>query len=217
MKLWFSHINRTSTQQHRETHALAQLLYHAMTTGCGQQTLGEEYCDIMQSTGCCRHIHLYDTTIGSNPILQTSSTIPQYTGTADGSLPSLSRRAALVALQSIAPYMLQRLATTGGDPEPSTSGAASGATSRSMAVPSTTCAPRVEHDGATTHDDDGMTAHATTHLVRRWRVWAVSHSRHVAQWLLQHGPLLLRIHVAVFYLYGTFFHWHKRLTGMLLV
>ena len=29
----------------------AQLLYHGLTTGAGVQTLGEEYCDILQVTG----------------------------------------------------------------------------------------------------------------------------------------------------------------------
>jgi len=30
---------------------LAQLLYHGLTTGCGLQTLGEEYCNVLQVTG----------------------------------------------------------------------------------------------------------------------------------------------------------------------
>ena len=29
----------------------AQLLYYGLTTGAGVQTLGEEYCDILQVTG----------------------------------------------------------------------------------------------------------------------------------------------------------------------
>lgn len=46
-----STVDATSTPTSgRETQALAQLLYHAMTTGCGQQTLGEEYCDLIQGT-----------------------------------------------------------------------------------------------------------------------------------------------------------------------
>lgn len=34
-----------------ETETVAGLLYHVLTTGCGQQSLGEEYCDILQVTG----------------------------------------------------------------------------------------------------------------------------------------------------------------------
>ena len=35
----------------RETRLAAELLYHGLTTGAGVQTLGEEYCDILQVTG----------------------------------------------------------------------------------------------------------------------------------------------------------------------
>ncbi len=36
---------------HRETKLLATLLYHGLTTATGLQTLGEEYCDIVQVAG----------------------------------------------------------------------------------------------------------------------------------------------------------------------
>jgi hypothetical protein len=35
----------------RETRLLAELLYYSLTTGAGIQTLGEEYCDILQVSG----------------------------------------------------------------------------------------------------------------------------------------------------------------------
>ena len=35
----------------REVRLVAQLLYSGLTTGAGLQTLGEEYCDIIQSAG----------------------------------------------------------------------------------------------------------------------------------------------------------------------
>lgn len=37
----------------RETELLAELMYHGLTTGAGVQTLGEEYCDILQASGRC--------------------------------------------------------------------------------------------------------------------------------------------------------------------
>lgn len=44
----------------RETALAAQLLYHGSTTGCGVQTLGEEYCDILQVNGNdCVHDKLH--------------------------------------------------------------------------------------------------------------------------------------------------------------
>ncbi len=30
---------------------MGQMLYYSLTTGAGMQTLGEEYCDILQVTG----------------------------------------------------------------------------------------------------------------------------------------------------------------------
>jgi len=35
----------------RETRLVAEMLYHGLTTGAGVQTLGEEYCDILQVAG----------------------------------------------------------------------------------------------------------------------------------------------------------------------
>lgn len=79
----------------------------------------------------------------------------------------------LVALQGVAPFLMQRLAA-GGDPSPSTA---------PPAMPTE--------------------AQASMPVARR-----------IARWLMQHGPLLLRVHVALFYLFGTYYHWEKRLTGV---
>ena len=35
----------------REVRLVAELLYSGLTTGAGLQTLGEEYCDILQAAG----------------------------------------------------------------------------------------------------------------------------------------------------------------------
>ena len=43
----------TLATNHRETTLVAQTLYFGLTTGAGKQTLGEEYCDILQVTGTC--------------------------------------------------------------------------------------------------------------------------------------------------------------------
>ncbi|XP_057524301.1 peroxisome biogenesis factor 10 isoform X2 [Amaranthus tricolor] len=42
---------RLAVAYHSETKLLGQMLYYILTTGAGQQTLGEEYCDIVQITG----------------------------------------------------------------------------------------------------------------------------------------------------------------------
>ena len=40
----------------RQTRLAAVALYNALTTGCGSQTLGEEYCNMLQVDGgeCCK-------------------------------------------------------------------------------------------------------------------------------------------------------------------
>ncbi|XP_021744299.1 peroxisome biogenesis factor 10-like isoform X1 [Chenopodium quinoa] len=42
---------RIAVAYHSETKLLGQMLYYILTTGAGQQTLGEEYCDIAQIAG----------------------------------------------------------------------------------------------------------------------------------------------------------------------
>ena len=37
----------------REIQMACELLYKGLTTGAGTQTLGEEYCDILQVAGAC--------------------------------------------------------------------------------------------------------------------------------------------------------------------
>ncbi len=66
---------------HRQSKLLALLLYHGLTTGCGLQTLGEEYCNLLKVGG------------------------------AGGGLPSSPRLVALVLLQSLAPYLSEAAAT----------------------------------------------------------------------------------------------------------
>ncbi|KAL4532023.1 hypothetical protein Ndes2437B_g02450 [Nannochloris sp. 'desiccata'] len=62
----------------REIRCLAEMLYFALTTGSGLQTLGEEYCDIIQASGKA------------------------------GGSPSTLRRGALVLLQSVGPYLTEK-------------------------------------------------------------------------------------------------------------
>ncbi|KAK9699702.1 hypothetical protein RND81_08G190300 [Saponaria officinalis] len=42
---------RLAVAYHSETKLIGQMLYYILTTGAGQQTLGEEYCDIVQIAG----------------------------------------------------------------------------------------------------------------------------------------------------------------------
>ena len=62
----------------REIRVLSELLYYTLTTGAGQQTLGEEYCDVVLAAGR-----------GSGP-------------------PSILRRGALILFQSLGPYWTEK-------------------------------------------------------------------------------------------------------------
>jgi peroxin-10 len=49
----FRHLfgTRIALAYQKEMKLLGQMLYYVLTTGSGQQTLGEEYCDIIQVAG----------------------------------------------------------------------------------------------------------------------------------------------------------------------
>jgi hypothetical protein len=100
------------------------VLYYALTTGAALQTLGEEYCDLLQITGLLAgclglvfgHIRentvMADAACSVNALLNTGG-MPME--------PSAARRAVLVALQSLAPYCMARWAPAPPDREDSSS------------------------------------------------------------------------------------------------
>lgn len=68
-----------------EIDLVSRMVYSVVTTGCGQQTPGEEYCDTLQAAG--RHLLA----------------------------PSRPRRLALSLLESCGPYSLEQIQTRSGD------------------------------------------------------------------------------------------------------
>ncbi|KAI4377830.1 hypothetical protein MLD38_015403 [Melastoma candidum] len=72
---------RVAVAYQNETQLLGQMLYYALTTGSGQQTLGEEYCDIIQVAGTY------------------------------GLPPTPARRALFIVYQTAFPYLLERLSS----------------------------------------------------------------------------------------------------------
>ena len=97
----------------RETHVAAGVLYYALTTGAGLQTLGEEYCDLLQITGLAvRELLAWSlsTACGGKGIVSydTHFYLPPTGGMPME--PTAARRAVLVALQSLAPYCMARWA-----------------------------------------------------------------------------------------------------------
>ena len=107
----------------RETQMLAGLLYHLLTTGSGSQTLGEEYCDLLQVTGaaaCVQFQMLVDRQSYCTVTAAAYASSGRHTVhsaicvcRATGSMPlepSAARRTLLVVLQSLVPYFAQRMA-----------------------------------------------------------------------------------------------------------
>ncbi|KAK0571616.1 hypothetical protein LWI29_018914 [Acer saccharum] len=79
----FRHLfgTRVAIAYQSETRLLGQMLYYVLTTGSGQQTLGEEYCDITQVAGSHR--------------------LP----------PTPARRALFIIYQSAVPYIAERISS----------------------------------------------------------------------------------------------------------
>ncbi|KAK9273166.1 hypothetical protein L1049_017973 [Liquidambar formosana] len=79
----FRHLfgTRVSVAYQSETKLLGQMLYYILTTGSGQQTLGEEYCDITQVAG-------------------------PY-----GLSPTPARRALFIVYQTAVPYIAERISS----------------------------------------------------------------------------------------------------------
>ncbi|KAK9060602.1 hypothetical protein SSX86_021308 [Deinandra increscens subsp. villosa] len=79
----FRHLfgTRAAIYYQSETKLLGQMLYYILTTGAGQQTLGEEYCDITQVSG--------------------SYGLP----------PTPARRALFIVYQSAVPYIAERVSS----------------------------------------------------------------------------------------------------------
>ncbi|XP_050219004.1 peroxisome biogenesis factor 10 [Mercurialis annua] len=79
----FRHLfgTRVAVSYQSETKLLGQMLYYVLTTGSGQQTLGEEYCDITQVSG------------------------------PHGLPPTPARRALFILYQTAVPYMAERISS----------------------------------------------------------------------------------------------------------
>jgi hypothetical protein len=170
---------------------LAELLYYTITTGSSLQTLGEEYCDILQSTGGM------------------------------GLPPSTLRRGVLVLLQSLGPYALEKLDPTTGNhsgavgawtPQPRSSSSSS-----RMAA---SFQPESQH---TQQEQFAWLQHALRQMhlaatqLQAWteRLKALARERCplAVQFFSENGPALVRLHLALFYVFGMYYQLPKRLTG----
>jgi peroxin-10 len=167
-----------------ETRALAELLYYALTAGAGLQTPGEEYCDIIQ------------------------------VASSGARKPGAARRGLLVLLQALGPYLAERLVTPEDDAfaawqrmqaEARAQQAAAARHQRQNQQTDSSAAALLQQVSDAAHRLSSATQHAVQPLTR--------HLPAAVAVLKSHGPTALRVHLALFYLYGLYYQPTKRLTG----
>ncbi|XP_013917696.1 PREDICTED: peroxisome biogenesis factor 10 [Thamnophis sirtalis] len=152
----------------KEIELLADVAYFTLTTLSGYQTLGEEYVNVIQVDPSKRKV------------------------------PSLRRRAVLVALQTLLPYLLDKGLTTLEQELEAISSGLQDLPSRNLS---------------------GLQRRA---LLRSWlqkRVRRLTEQQrsflaqavHIVK---QSIPFVRRLHLAVFYMKGIFYHFSKRTTGI---
>jgi peroxin-10 len=164
---------------------LAEILYYTLTTGSGLQTLGEEYCDILQAAGVA------------------------------GAAPGRARRGALVLLQALGPYLAEKAVAPQHDELAAWQAARLRAAAPAAAPAAPGGAAGValqrarglwQRAAAATQSSQARARELTEPLERRWPA--------AADFLRDNGPALLRCHLALFYLTGVYYHLPKRLAGV---
>ncbi|XP_039006062.1 peroxisome biogenesis factor 10-like isoform X1 [Hibiscus syriacus] len=189
----FRHLfgTRVAVAYQNETKLLGQMLYYVLTTGSGQQTLGEEYCDITQVAG------------------------------AHGLSPTPARRALFIVYQTAVPYIAERissriasrgitLADLQSDEFYSNIGSersqVESSTGIEIALPSDSTAP-VSGLSRLKEKLHGMWLHA----VQRWPACCCIQMLPIAREFLQWA---LRANLMFFYFEGLYYHISKRASGI---
>jgi peroxin-10 len=203
----------------RTTRLLATFMYYAMTTGTGLQTLGEEYCDILQVSP------LSSGSLGGQQQQQVG-------------LPRAQLRVLLVLLQSLGPALFDRLVASldraceeaadggsssmavgeawGGEAWSSDTGRA-GSSQQQLQQQQPGHNPAGDHIHPQQQQQQQQLSAATRQLQRQLAArlralraqlaprWPV-----IKAWLLFAG----KVHLAAFYLHGRYYEWAKRLLGV---
>eukprot|EP00257_Ricinus_communis_P015038 XP_015572873.1 peroxisome biogenesis factor 10 [Ricinus communis] len=182
----FRHLfgTRLAVAYQSETKLLGQMLYYVLTTGSGQQTLGEEYCDITQVSG------------------------------PHGLPPTPARRALFILYQTAVPYMAERISSrvasrgiTLADSIPDEPYTNTATESRGIQSSVMVDLPSTSGSGASIvtrlrQNFSGLWLTA----VRRWPTVLP-----VAREFLQ---LILRTNLMFFYFEGLYYHISKRAAGI---
>jgi peroxin-10 len=239
-------------------------IYYLLTTGAGLQTLGEEYCDVLQVAGRPPHLP-------RAPMPQTAAAAAPASGALGTLLPVFdtrgpvapAARVALALLQAVGPYVGERLAAAlgrggGGGDEAWAGNSVGSGWSSGWAEPPPNCSgdSEVEEDGWSDREEEeagpsGCIGGGSSGggegwwgaLLQRWP-WRCQRRRRgrrrrhrrpswhapvtgsaaagrvraalEAKWPLvcAAGAFAGRVHLALFYLYGTYYHWEKRVLGV---
>ncbi|CAE6011508.1 unnamed protein product [Arabidopsis arenosa] len=182
----FRHLfgTRIALAYQKEMKLLGQMLYYVLTTGSGQQTLGEEYCDIIQVAG-------------------------PY-----GLSPTPARRALFILYQTAVPYIAERISTRaatqavtfdesdeffGDNPE-------SGSHIHSPRMIDLPSSSQIETSASVVSRLKDRLKRLWHRAIQRWPVVLP-----VAREVLQ---LVLRANLMLFYFEGFYYHISKRASGV---
>ena len=180
---------------------LAELLYFALTTGNGLQTLGEEYCDIVQATGR-----------GGGP-------------------PATLRRGALVLLQSLGPYLSEIALTPRNFTQNTDSLGMTSVGMRLPSLQhhhqqqqqqqlnstsgASTWAVFFQNRWLSLREKTSATAsHVYTQSLQLLGAGGAAHLQRTRRFLIENSAAVVRLHLALFYITGMYFQLSKRLSGV---
>ncbi|ONI33103.1 hypothetical protein PRUPE_1G405700 [Prunus persica] len=175
---------RTAVAYQNETKLLGQVLYYVLTTGSGQQTLGEEYCDITQVAG-------------------------PY-----GLPPTPARRALFIVYQTALPYIAERISSRAAnrgivladsDELYGNNASLSNDVQSSSVTPTSTASTSGASASAIRRLKEKFNG-LWLSLVRRWPTVLP-----IAREFLQ---LVIRANLMFFYFEGLFYHISKRTAGI---
>lgn len=184
----FRHLfgTRIAVAYQSETKLVGQMLYYVLTTGSGQQTLGEEYCDITQVAG------LY------------------------GLPPTPARRALFIVYQTAVPYIAERISSRVASRGIVLADSQSDDVFGNDAWGSNRVNSPVMIDNPTTSSSEQSVSAITSLRQKIYRLWLYAVQRWpavlpVAREFLQ---LVIRANLMFFYFEGLYYHISKRAAGI---
>ncbi|GMH10760.1 hypothetical protein Nepgr_012601 [Nepenthes gracilis] len=177
---------RVAVAYQSQTKLLGQMLYYVLTTGAGQQTLGEEYCDITQVAG----LH--------------------------GLPPTPARRALFILCHTTAPYLAERIssrvASRGIVLAESQSDELNDSNAPSSSQLQSPVHPEIPSSSASGVSNSPISR--LKEKLQRLSVYAIQRWPSVLPIAREFLQLVLRTNLMFFYFEGLYFHMSKRAAGI---